>query len=145
MDLLTRYSSLVGGFAEREVAASSSDILLTLGKISFGNSCKNSSLIQQSDLELWTFWAGSLVWLVVWPNKMLVPSSTNFIAMPRKRISGNSWKNLRTIQRSDQELWTSWAGTLVSSVVWPDQTPSTSHAISLRRQGNKTIETPVKI
>jgi len=68
-------------------------------------------------------------------------SSSNFSATLRKIFSRNSCKNLSTIQWSDQELWTSWAGTLCR----PDQTPTGLMAISLRRQGNKPIGTPVKI
>jgi hypothetical protein len=41
---------------------------------------------------------------------------------PRKTASINSYKNLSTIQRSDQELMTYKAGTLV----WSNDTPSVS-------------------
>jgi hypothetical protein len=49
-------------------------------------------------------------------------SHGDFIATPRKQASWNSCKNLSTIQRPDQELWTSWTSTLVR----PDETPPAS-------------------
>jgi hypothetical protein len=46
--------------------------------------------------------------------------------MPRKTAFRNSCKKLSMIQWSDKKLWTSCAGTLVWSVVWPHQTSSMS-------------------
>jgi len=88
-----------------------------------GISCKNLSTIQRSDQELQTSWAGTLVLSMVWVDKTMMVSSSNFSATPRKTASGNSCKILSTIQWSDQELWTIWAGTLV----WPDETAQASH------------------
>jgi hypothetical protein len=75
---------------------------------------------------LWTFWASTLVWSVVWPDQTLGALSSNFITMPRKTAFRNSCKKLSMIQWSDKKLWTSCAGTLVWSVVWPHQTSSMS-------------------
>jgi hypothetical protein len=102
--------------------------MATLRKTAFEKSCKKVSTSEWSNQKLWTFWAGTLVWSVVWPNQTLGVSSSDFIAMPRKTASENSCKNPSTIQRSNQKLWTSWADTLVRSVVWPDQTPLTSRS-----------------
>jgi len=55
-------------------------------------SCKNLSTIQRSDQELQTSWAGTLVLSMVWVDKMMTVSSSNFSATPRKTASGNSWK-----------------------------------------------------
>jgi hypothetical protein len=41
--------------------------------------------------------------------------SSNSTSTPRKTASGKSCKNLRAIQRSDQQLWPFRTGTLVSS------------------------------
>ena len=116
-------------------------------KLACWNSCKNLSTIQRSDQELRTSWSGTLVWSLVLPDQIVLVSSRNFTTTPRKttcrnlcknlsmiqrtvsfgdfivtqwkQASWNSSKNLRTIQRSDQKLWTSWAGTRV----WPEKTP----------------------
>jgi hypothetical protein len=106
-----------------------------------GISCKNLSTIQRSDQELQTSWAGTLVLSMVWVDKTMMVSSSNFSATPRKTASGNSCKILSTIQWSDQELWTIWAGTLV----WPDELHRRLMAISLQCQGNEPLETPVKL
>jgi hypothetical protein len=58
----------------------------------------------------------------VWPFQTLGVSSSNFSATLKKATSINSCINLSTIQRSDQELMTYRAGTLV----WPDETPPAS-------------------
>jgi hypothetical protein len=42
-------------------------------------------------------------------------SSSDSTCIPRKMASGNSCKNLRAIQWSDQKLWPFRTGTLVSS------------------------------
>jgi hypothetical protein len=43
-------------------------------------------------------------------------SSSDSTCTPRKTASGNSCKNVRAIQRSDQKLWPFRTGTLVSSI-----------------------------
>jgi hypothetical protein len=47
---------------------------------------------------------GSLDRLDAITDQMLSSSSSDFIASPRKTASGNSYKYLSTIQRSDQQL-----------------------------------------
>ena len=103
--------------------ASYGDFIARPRKQASWNSSKHLSTIQQSDQELRTSWAGTLVWSLVFPDETLWVSSCNFSAMPMKTASKNACKNLSTIQRSDQELWTIWAGTLV----WPDESPQASH------------------
>jgi hypothetical protein len=93
------------------------------GNIVFENS-KNLSTILRSNQELWTIWAGSLIW----PEETPPMSHGDFTAMPMKQASWNSCKYLSTIQQSDQELWTSRACTLVWSLVMPDQTLSMSRS-----------------
>jgi len=103
--------------------ASYGDFIARPRKQASWNSSKHLSTIQQSDQELRTSWAGTLVWSLVFPDETLWVSSCNFSATPMKTASKNACKNLSTIQRSDQELWTIWAGTLV----WPDESPQASH------------------
>jgi len=62
------------------------------------------------------------MWFLVLPDQTVLVSSSNFSATPRKTTSRNSCKNLSKIQRSDQELMTYKAGTLV----WSNDTPSVS-------------------
>ena len=122
MNLLSRYSGMVGGLARPDTVGTSSDFIVTPWKTASINSCKNLSTIQRLDQELWTFWPIILVSSVVWPDKKLGESSSDIFLTLWKTASANSCKNFSMIQRSDQELWTCWAGTLVGSVVWPDQT-----------------------
>jgi len=55
-----------------------------------------------------------------------------------KKVTGNSCKNLSTIQRSDQDLWTFWASFLVWSVVWLDEMSTAWSRVILSMQG-KTL------
>jgi hypothetical protein len=82
---------------------------------------------------------------VIWPDKTFGASSTDFSATLRKRAFENCCKNLSTIQRRDQKLWTFWPGTLVWMVVWPDETPSASSSDILSTVGKIPLQTPVKI
>ena len=88
---------------DETLGALSSDSIATPRKTASRNSSNNLTTIQQSDQVLWTCWARTLVWSMVWPDKTLVPSSSDNFTMPRKTASANSFKNLSTIQRSDQD------------------------------------------
>jgi len=101
--------------------ASLDDFIATPRKQAFWKSCKNLSTIQRSDQVLRTSWASTLVWSLVLPDETMLVSSSNFSATPRQTASRNSCENLRAIQQSDQQLRTSWAGTLVWFLVWPFQ------------------------
>jgi hypothetical protein len=73
------------------------------------------------------------VWSLVLPDQTVLVSTSNFSATPRKTPSRISCKNLSTMQRSDQELMTYRAGTLV----WSDETPPASlddFVATLRKQ-----------
>jgi hypothetical protein len=97
-------------------------------KIASGNSCNNLSMIQRSDQELGTSWAGTLVW----PDQTPPGSNDDFFATPSKQPSWNSYKNLRMIQWSDQELLVGsrvmnlLSSTFMLSLVWLDQTLAVS-------------------
>ena len=74
-------------------------------------------------------------------------SEYRFRATPCKTASGNSWKNIRAILRSDLKLWTFWAGTLVVSFERPDLTLSAwrtdftlHHVKSLWKHPKKNLE-----
>jgi len=123
------------------MAVSSINFSGTPTKTFSGKSCKNLSTIRRSDQELWTIWAGTLVW----PDETPLASHGHFIAMPQKQASWNSYKNLSMIQRSDQELRTSWAGTLVWSWSCPTRRCRCRVAILVRRQGKPPPETHVKL
>ena len=77
-----------------------------------------------------TYWSGTLIW----PDEAPSASLDDFIATTRKTACINSCKNLSTIQRSDQELRTCWAGTIVWFLVWPVQTLGVSSSNFSARQ-----------
>jgi hypothetical protein len=118
-ELMTYWAGTLVG-PDKTPPASLDDFILTPRKQAFWNSCKNLSTIQRSDQELRTYWADSLVWSLLLPYETVLVSSSNFSATPRQTTFRNSYKNLRTIQRSDHELRTSGAGTLVWSLVLPE-------------------------
>jgi hypothetical protein len=109
----SRYSRLVGGLARPDTSGVSLQLHYDTKETSLFHTCKNLNMIQWSDQVLRTSWAVTLVQSLVWPDKTLGVSSSNFMVTPRKIASENSFKKLSTIQRSNKLLWTSWAGTLV--------------------------------
>jgi hypothetical protein len=90
MDLLSRYSGLVLGLADKTLGVLSSDILSTPRKTASANSCENLSTIQRSDQELWTSRPDTLVLSVVWPDKTLSTLSSDILLTQRKIASANS-------------------------------------------------------
>jgi hypothetical protein len=140
MDYLSRYSSL----ACKTPPASHGDFIATPGKQTSWNSCKNLSTVQRSDQELWTSWAGTLVWSLVWPDETLGVSSSNFSATPRTIASGKSCRNLSTIQRSDQELRTSWVVLLCGPWSCPTRRCRCRVSILVGRQEKLSPKTTVK-
>jgi len=100
-----------------EISSSpSSDSTSTPRKTESGNSCKCLREIQRTDQKLWPLRTCTLVSN---DETSSLPSSDSTSTI-RKTASGNSCKSLReikltVIQRSDQKLWPSRTGTLVSS------------------------------
>jgi hypothetical protein len=91
-----------------------------------GNSCKNLSVIQQSNQKLWPFSAVIPVWriktsLQLERQDLLFKSRVPYI-LQGKTASRNSCKNLSIIQRWDQKLW------LFSAFIldWCDKTSSSN-------------------
>jgi len=137
MALLNGYSDL----ERRHLRPPSSNSTSTTRKTASGNSCKNLRAIQRSDQKLWPFRTGTRVSSdktsdspssdsTCTPRKTasgnscrtgtLVSSDynsdssiSNSTSTARKTTSGNSCKNLRAIQRSNQQLWPFRTGTLV--------------------------------
>jgi hypothetical protein len=68
-------------------------------------------------------------------------SSSNSTSITRKTASGNSCKNLRAIQRSDQELWP------FEPVLWSAATRPPTHRVAIPHLLllKRLPETPVKI
>jgi hypothetical protein len=52
--------------------------------------------------------------ILVWCDEPFASPSSDSTSTPRKTASGNSYKNLRAIQLSDQKFWPFRTGTLVS-------------------------------
>jgi hypothetical protein len=52
---------------------------------------------------------------MVWSDETSTSSRSDSTSTPRKKVSGNSCKNLMAIKRSDQKLWPFRTGNLVCS------------------------------
>jgi len=87
---------------------------------------------------------------VLWSYRWNAPTNIvgmqkRFHATPRKTAYEKSSKTLSAIQRSDQNLWTFLACTVVASVVRPERISSAWSRDSMLLQGKQLTETPLKI
>ena len=111
--LLTHYSSL----GDQTSSSPSSDSIATPRETTSRNWCKDLSVIQQSDQNLWPFWAVTQVWPTTAPRHLItIPSLPQAKGLTDTSLKLSAWSNgwIKSYRHFELLLKLGWQDLLVT-------------------------------